>query len=225
MGRLWKCPYSVRTKFEVIRKRLALATALKEEGALKARDIYLSLVAIDWSATLAELAPNSHTPKCRHIPLANKPALPEKRDLSRQKTTAHHITDRFLDERCSIKKRGLFSDGISNASEISSIRQRDEINSFCERWWSAGLARHPLTHVDEGFDFLGQNLRKYDGKALAKLSKKNTHGFLEKVRGIIDANRSVRQKVLMTLLNPVIRGWANYHRHIAAKDTFPPRGP
>ncbi len=77
-----------------------------------------------------------------------------------------------------------------------------------------------LTHIDEGFDFLGQNLRKYDGKALAKPSKKNTHGFLEKVRGIIDTNKSVSQKVLVELLNPVIRGWANYHRHIAAKDTF-----
>jgi hypothetical protein len=77
-----------------------------------------------------------------------------------------------------------------------------------------------LTHIDEGFDFLGQNLRKYDGKALAKPSKKNTHGFLEKVRGIIDASKSVSQKVLVKLLNPVIRGWANYHRHIAAKDTF-----
>jgi RNA-directed DNA polymerase len=69
-----------------------------------------------------------------------------------------------------------------------------------------------LTRIDEGFDFLGQNLRKYGGNALAKPSKKNTHAFLEKVRGIIDANKSVSQKVLVELLNPVIRGWANYHR-------------
>jgi len=38
-----------------IRRRLVLGTALKEEAALKARDIYLSLVAKGWSATLAEL--------------------------------------------------------------------------------------------------------------------------------------------------------------------------
>jgi len=38
---------------------VALGTALKEEAALKARDIYLSLVAKGWSATLAELAPKS----------------------------------------------------------------------------------------------------------------------------------------------------------------------
>jgi RNA-directed DNA polymerase len=77
-----------------------------------------------------------------------------------------------------------------------------------------------ITHINEGFDFLGQNLRKYDGKPLVKPSKKNTHAFLEKVRGIIDANKSVSQTVLIGLLNPVIRGWANYHQHGAAKETF-----
>jgi len=53
-----------------------------------------------------------------------------------------------------------------------------------------------------------------------KPSKKNTHEFLEKVRGIIDANKSVSQTRLIALLNPVIRGWANYHQHCAAKETF-----
>jgi RNA-directed DNA polymerase len=77
-----------------------------------------------------------------------------------------------------------------------------------------------ITHIDEGFDFLGQNLRKYDGKPLVKPSKKNTHAFLEKVRGIIEANKSVSQTLLIGLLNPVIRGWANYHQHGAAKETF-----
>jgi RNA-directed DNA polymerase len=43
---------------------------------------------------------------------------------------------------------------------------------------------------------------------------------LEKVRGIIEANQSVSQVVLISLLNPVIRGWANYHQHCAAKETF-----
>ena len=45
-----------------------------------------------------------------------------------------------------------------------------------------------ITQIDEGFDFLGQNLRKYDGKPLVKPSKKNVHAFLEKVRGIIGEN-------------------------------------
>jgi hypothetical protein len=77
-----------------------------------------------------------------------------------------------------------------------------------------------ITHISQGFDFLGQHLRKFDGKLVIQPSKKNTHAFLEKVRRIIDANQSVSQTLLIGLLNPVIRGWANYHRHCAAKDTF-----
>jgi RNA-directed DNA polymerase len=77
-----------------------------------------------------------------------------------------------------------------------------------------------ITHINDGFDFLGQNLRKYDGKPLVKPSKKNTQMFLRKVRGLIDANKSVSQTMLMSVLNPVIRGWANYHRHCVATDTF-----
>jgi RNA-directed DNA polymerase len=77
-----------------------------------------------------------------------------------------------------------------------------------------------ITHIDEGFDFLGQNLRKYDGKPLVKPSKKNTQAFLEKIRGLIGTNQSVSQTLLMAVLNPVIRGWANYHRHCAAKGVF-----
>jgi RNA-directed DNA polymerase len=77
-----------------------------------------------------------------------------------------------------------------------------------------------ITHIDQGFDFLGQSLRKFDGKLLVKPSKKNTHAFLEKVRGIIKANKSASQKNLIRWLNPVIRGWANFHQHIVAKEAF-----
>jgi RNA-directed DNA polymerase len=77
-----------------------------------------------------------------------------------------------------------------------------------------------ITHIEQGFDFLGQHLRKFGGKLLVKPSKKNTHAFLEKVRGIIDANKSASQENLIGLLNPVIRGWTNYHRHIVAAKAF-----
>jgi RNA-directed DNA polymerase len=77
-----------------------------------------------------------------------------------------------------------------------------------------------VTHIEQGFDFLGQHLRKFNGKLLIKPSKKNTHAFLEKVRGLIDRNRSASQGNLIRSLLPVIRGWANYHRHIVAAETF-----
>src|SRR5260221_12235990 len=39
-----------------------------------------------------------------------------------------------------------------------------------------------ITHIEDGFDFLGQHLRKYNGKLLIKPSKKNIHTFLEGIR-------------------------------------------
>ena len=77
-----------------------------------------------------------------------------------------------------------------------------------------------VTHIEDGFDFLGQNLRKYGGKLFIMPSKKNVKAFMENVRGSIRANKSASQVNLIGLLNPVIRGWANYHRHIVANRVF-----
>lgn len=49
--------WSVRIHFRGIRKSFDLETANKEEAAAKARDIYLSIVAKGWSATITELTP------------------------------------------------------------------------------------------------------------------------------------------------------------------------
>ena len=77
-----------------------------------------------------------------------------------------------------------------------------------------------ITNIAEGFDFLGQNVRKYDGKLLIKPAKKSVKALLDKVREIIKGNASVTQEALILKLNPVIRGWAMYHRHVVAKASF-----
>ena len=108
-----------------------------------------------------------------------------------------------------------------DSKELLENEVRPLVEQFLkERGLTLSPDKTRITHIDEGFDFLGQNLRKYDGKPLVKPSKKNTHAFLEKVRGIIDTNKSASQTRLIGRLNPVIRGWANYHQHGAAKDTF-----
>jgi RNA-directed DNA polymerase len=69
-----------------------------------------------------------------------------------------------------------------------------------------------ITHIDDGFDFLGQNLRKYNGKLITKPAKKSVRNVLSKIRGIIKSHKMAKTSNLIGLLNPVIRGWANYHR-------------
>lgn len=77
-----------------------------------------------------------------------------------------------------------------------------------------------ITHIDEGFDFLGYNIRKYNGILLIKPSKKSLKKFMQKIRGIIDSNKGSKQESLIRLLNPVIVGWVNYYKNCVASDTF-----
>lgn len=77
-----------------------------------------------------------------------------------------------------------------------------------------------ITHIEEGFDFLGQNVRKYKDKLIIKPAKKNIKSFLEKVGEIIRSNYAAKTVNLIGLLNPVIKGWADYHKTINAKTTY-----
>ena len=77
-----------------------------------------------------------------------------------------------------------------------------------------------VTHIRKGFDFLGWNIRKYNGKLLMKPSKTNVKTHLDKIRDVIKVNKSAKQANLIKLLNPILRGWANYHSHVVAKETF-----
>ena len=45
-----------------------------------------------------------------------------------------------------------------------------------------------ITHIDTGFDFLGQNIRKYNDVLLIKPSKKSVQKFLQKIQHTIHQN-------------------------------------
>jgi len=79
--------------------------------------------------------------------------------------------------------------------------------------------KHGAIQTD-GFDFLGQNVRKYGHKLLIMPAGKGIKSLLDKIRQIVHGNVSVTQEKLIRLLNPVIRGWAMYHRHSVAKRVF-----
>ena len=89
-----------------------------------------------------------------------------------------------------------------------------------ERGLELSEAKTRIVHIDEGFDFLGWNFRKYSGTLLIKPSRKSVKAHYDKVKEIISKSISVKTEVLITKLNPVLRGWANYHRGVVAKQTF-----
>jgi RNA-directed DNA polymerase len=77
-----------------------------------------------------------------------------------------------------------------------------------------------ITHIDDGFDFLGFNIRKYKGKLLIKPSKESVKSVTKEIKEIIDSNKQAKQENLIWLLNPVIRGWANYNCHVVSSKIF-----
>jgi len=105
--------------------------------------------------------------------------------------------------------------------EILTNNVRPVVESFlAERGLTLSPTKTRLTCIEEGFDFLGANIRKYNGKLLCQPAKPNVLAFLRDIRQTIKSNVSAKTENLIRLLNPKIRGWANYHQHICSKQTF-----
>jgi len=65
-----------------------------------------------------------------------------------------------------------------------------------------------ITHIDDGFDFLGWNFRKYKGTLLIKPSQKSIKSITQKLKTTVSKAKVRTQDELIKTLNPVIRGWA-----------------
>ena len=78
-----------------------------------------------------------------------------------------------------------------------------------------------ITQIEEGFDFLGFNIRKYrNGKLLIKPSKANIKSFLEEIREIIKKGVALPTDKLIYRLNQKITGWTTYYRGAVSSKIF-----
>jgi RNA-directed DNA polymerase len=108
-----------------------------------------------------------------------------------------------------------------SSKELLEHEVKPLVESFLsERGLELSAEKTQITQIEDGFDFLGQNVRDYRGTILVKPSRKNVTTFLTKVRGIIKASGQATAGHLIVRLNPVIRGWANYHRYVSSKRTL-----
>jgi len=78
-----------------------------------------------------------------------------------------------------------------------------------------------ITHIDDGFDFLGWTFRKFNGKLIVKPSKTSIKSIIGKCSMIIlKEGKASSQSDIVRRLNQVIRGWTNYHKHVVASHAF-----
>jgi len=99
---------------------------------------------------------------------------------------------------------------------------RDLVSQFLEkRGLTLSEEKTMITHIDDGFDFLGWTFRKFKGKLIVKPSKNSIKTLIRKCATIILKERKAStQSELIRRLNQVIRGWSNYHRHVVASHAF-----
>lgn len=128
--------------------------------------------------------------------------------------------------------------GASNASSITAMNRRGHIDSQK----SLGAASRGNDNADMGKEQIdpvhlhridaSQNMQRFYSLVIEptpfggasvthiKPAKKNVVAFMRKIRTIIKGAADVKQEYLIMRLNPVIRGWTNYHHNQVAKETF-----
>jgi RNA-directed DNA polymerase len=91
---------------------------------------------------------------------------------------------------------------------------------LAERGLSLSEEKTKIVYIDDGFDFLSWNFRKFQGKLLIKPSIKAIAIITRKISNIIHNSKSMSQEDLIEKLNPVIQGWSQYHRNFVSAGTF-----
>jgi RNA-directed DNA polymerase len=77
-----------------------------------------------------------------------------------------------------------------------------------------------ITYIRDGFDFLGQTIRKFGRKLIITPSREGLITLTRTIGDLIRRHTSAPMDALITKLNSLLRGWANYHRHVAASRAF-----
>jgi len=77
-----------------------------------------------------------------------------------------------------------------------------------------------ITYIKHGFTFLGQTFRKHGNRLHITPSKEGILALIRKVGALIRKYTNAPMIILIKKLNEVLRGWANYHRHVVSSDAF-----
>ncbi len=119
-------------------------------------------------------------------------------------------------------------------SKTKALEIKKSIASYLKQQIGLTLSEEKtkISHIYNGFDFLGFSIRKYDitkenkgtkpsdYKLLIKPQKEKIQNVLRECSKIISDNKAVTQSTLIHLLNPLIVGWANYYKYVVSAEIF-----
>jgi len=142
--------------------------------------------------------------------------------------------ERAIASRLHVTIRGIIDKGRCNPHKVNFVRYADDfivtaaseeianeiavlVKGFLkDQGLELSEEKTQIAHIDDGFDFLGWNFRKYKGKLLIKPSKKAIDRVTRKISDVIKRAKAWNQENLIDALNPIIIGWSNYHRSVVS---------
>jgi RNA-directed DNA polymerase len=107
----------------------------------------------------------------------------------------------------------------------ATAEQAEQVKRRLSAWLAPrGLAfnedKTRIVHLDDGFDFLGFNVRRYQNKLLIKPSKTAVRRLRERLAAEMKALRGANVAAVLARLNPIIRGWSAYYRTVVSSHVF-----
>ena len=147
--------------------------------------------------------------------------------------------DRLLDERFHFNKSGKIDSNVARKYKVNFVRYADDFvitaispevakeakaivaEFLLVRGLELSEEKTLITHIRDGFDFLGWSFQKRGHKVIGKPSKQSVKSFLREMHYVIlRKGRTWTQEKLITELTPKILGYVGYHRHACSSDTY-----
>ncbi len=107
--------------------------------------------------------------------------------------------------------------------EILETHVRPRIEGFLrDRGLTLNEAKTHIVDIDEGFNFLGYTIRNHGrrGETIVVPRKEKVLKHLQGIKTYLGTHKQSPAGQVVKELNPIIRGWANYYRHVCASKTF-----
>nr|WP_252285540.1 group II intron reverse transcriptase/maturase [Priestia megaterium] len=131
-----------------------------------------------------------------------------------------------IDPKCKIG-RVLYADDfviVTETKEQAESMYQNLIPYLQKRGITLSTDKTRVTHIENGFDFLGFSLRQYNTgqgkKLLIKPSKDSIKKAKNKIKDTFTVMRGRPVKEIIRVLNPIIRGYGQYWKHVVSKKTF-----
>jgi RNA-directed DNA polymerase len=94
------------------------------------------------------------------------------------------------------------------------------VDWLAERGLKLNEEKTCIRHKSQGFNFLGFHVRAHKKKCLTKPQKEKVQAKLKEIKEWLKKHPNVEAGTVIEVLNPILRGWANYYKHGVSKETF-----